>query len=249
MTFIDWDQYARLGVFGGIFLVALFAVLWLWYDTSGRQVAGLWAWRIIPTLLIGLTVPALVLGAANLDADRETLLNVFAWMAIGGGAAAVVAVIAYATWGRIGTLPTFDAEERFTEPLPAPPDPTPIEFASPPPPAKPRRANGHFIVRSGPERGKQYALYDTMRVGRSAAEVGGDGIVINDRRVSGAHAQVKFSAGEFVFTDLNSTNGSFLLVEGREQRLRSSQTLVDGDEIRIGHTVLQFIDSRDGNHR
>ena len=36
MTFIDWDPLARAALFGGIFLVSLFAVLWVWYDTSVR---------------------------------------------------------------------------------------------------------------------------------------------------------------------------------------------------------------------
>jgi len=40
---------------------------------------------------------------------------------------------------------------------------------------------------------------------------------------------------------LKSTNGSFLIIEGREERLRIQPALMDGDEIRLGQTVLKFI--------
>jgi hypothetical protein len=248
MSFIDMDQFARAGLFGGIALVSLFAVLWLWYDTSGRDVIGAWYWRIATTLLVALTVPALVLGAANLDVERETLLNIFAWMAIGCGAAAVVGVVAYAVWGRNAVVPE-EIPFPVEPPMPVVQPTIPATPPPPGPPPRPRPAYGHFVVKSGPERGKQYPLYEVARVGRSSAEVGSDGIVIDDRRVSGMHAQVKLTGGQFVFTDLNSTNGSYLVIDGREERLRGSQALVDGDEIRIGHTVLQFIDAQNGRRR
>ena len=241
MAFIDWDPLARAAIFGGIFLVSLFAVLWVWYDTSLRPGANGWYWRIGATLLIVLTVPAVVLGAANLDADRETWLNVAAWLSIGAGAAALLAVLSYGVWGR--------AEVYQPAPMPMP-EPSPTEFdpATPPapaPPAPPRPqkpADAYLFVKDGPDKGRQFPVDGTTIIGRSSPST----VVLDDHRVSGQHAQVKRSGTGFVFTDLNSSNGSFLVVEDREAEIRGSQELVDGDRVRLGRTILEFIDARKG---
>jgi hypothetical protein len=247
MDFIDWDPMARAGLFGAIFLVSLFAVLWLWYDGSGGQSEGRWYWRIAASVLVALTIPAVVLGAANLDSDREDLMNILAWVAFGAGAFALLTVGSYAVWGR--EL----AEELAPQPEPfanfvEPPTLTPAVRDEPPtlrpaPPASP--AEAYFFVKAGPDKGKQYAIHDVATIGRGENCV----IAVGDRRVSSEHAQVKRSDGAYVFFDLGSTNGSFLIVEGRDQQIRSPQVLVDGDEIRIGHTVLAFVDTRGNGKR
>ena len=55
-------------------------------------------------------------------------------------------------------------------------------------------------------------------------------IVLDDDEVSRYHAVVIDTAGNFVISDLRSTNG--VQVGGR--RIRGSATLADGDRIRIG---------------
>jgi pSer/pThr/pTyr-binding forkhead associated (FHA) protein len=75
------------------------------------------------------------------------------------------------------------------------------------------------------------------------------GITLADSKVSAEHAQLKREGSSYVYLDLKSTNGSFLIIEGREERLRSSQALMDGDEIRLGQTVLKFIRVQEGGRR
>jgi len=248
VTFIDWDPLGRAGLFGGIFLVSLFAALWLWYDSSGGRDDSRWTWRIFASLLVALTIPAVFLGAANLDQNRETLLNVFAWVAMGTGAAALVTVAAYATTGRsAGAWPVQAGDgdtlpfERSSELPPAPPVPPTVAE-----PQKPRApALAYFFVKDGPDQGKQFPLYEVAIVGRSE----GCAVALDDKRVSREHAQVKRNGGSFVFTDMESVNGSYLIVEGREERIRSSQVLVDGDRLRVGQTVLEFVEARGGRRR
>ncbi len=60
-------------------------------------------------------------------------------------------------------------------------------------------------------------------------------VVISDPGASRQHARIANAGGEFVVTDLGSTNGT--LVNDEEVRER---VLDDGDRITIGETVLEF---------
>ena len=243
-TFIDWEPLARAGAFGGIFLVALFGALWIWYDSSGRDAESAWTWRIVGALVAALTLPALVLGAANLDQDRETLLNAFAWTSVAAGVLACLTVVGYLTYGRsarpalpppvAGGNDDFDVTTRRIEVMP------PTQWEPVTAPVKSPPADAYFFVKAGPDKGKQFPLYETATIGRESK----CSITLADRRVSGQHAQVKQAGGSYIFTDLSSTNGSYLVVAGRDEPIRSAQSLVDGDELRIGQTVLEFVDTR-----
>ncbi len=61
-------------------------------------------------------------------------------------------------------------------------------------------------------------------------------IVLDDDDVSRYHAVVIDTGGEFVISDLRSTNG----VEVAGRRIRGSATLADGDQIRIGSHEFTF---------
>ncbi|MEP7216962.1 MAG: FHA domain-containing protein [Anaerolineaceae bacterium] len=255
MTFFDWEPIQRALAFSGIFLLSLLAVLWLMYDVFPRRSQQRWTWLSVSGFFVVLTVPAVFFGAANLEESRETLLNVFSWLAIGGGICALLTVGFYAALGRnTGSAPasTFVGDYGHTGIYP------PTIFASPEPvspptmrgpmssaPLKspqPTKADAFLFVKDGPDRGKQFPLTQTVTIGRGA----NCNITLDDRRVSSEHAQVKQSAGGYVFTDLRSSNGSFLIVEGRDEPIRASQLLVHGDEIRVGHTVFEFVDTRRG---
>ena len=244
MNFIDWEPVQRALIFSGIFLLSLLAVLWLLYDVFSRRGTQRWTWLGLSGFFVVLTIPAVFLGAANLEESRETLLNLFSWLAIAGGVAALLTVFAYLALGRTAQVPEL-AHMPYT--------PGPTVFASPEPvspptmrgpaaPPAPIKADAYFFVKAGPDKGKQYPLVNTVTIGRGAA----CSITLDDRRVSSEHAQVKQSSGGYVFTDLRSSNGSFLVVEGRDEPIRTSQLLVDGDEIRLGHTVFEFVDTRRG---
>ncbi len=63
-------------------------------------------------------------------------------------------------------------------------------------------------------------------------------IVVTDPRSSRRHAEIRPAGHGFVITDLNSMNGT--VVNGVPIR---EQPLTDGDEIRVGTTVLRFEES------
>ena len=60
-------------------------------------------------------------------------------------------------------------------------------------------------------------------------------VVINNLGVSSQHAKIEQGSSGFIFTDLNSTNGSFV-----NQKAVTSKTLEDGDVITIGKHSLLF---------
>jgi Protein of unknown function (DUF3662)/FHA domain len=60
-------------------------------------------------------------------------------------------------------------------------------------------------------------------------------VVVPDAGASRQHARISQSNGEFVLTDLGSTNGTLVNEESVLER-----TLQDGDRITIGETVLEF---------
>ena len=74
--------------------------------------------------------------------------------------------------------------------------------------------------------GQRHRLEGSTRIGRRPD----NDIVLDDDEVSRYHAVVIDTAGNFVISDLRSTNG--VQVAGR--RIRGSATLADGDHIRIG---------------
>ncbi len=243
MNFIDWDPVVRSLVFGGIFLVCLVPVLWQLYETMTGL--GRWAWFSASLAALLLTTPAIVVGAANLEESKETLLNVVSWLAIGGAVLTLAAVGAYAAFGR--TEPVIPPPPPVPEPVRSyiSPEPVPELTEIQPRRARPVNSNAFLFVKDGPDKGKQYPLAQTMVIGRgSDCEVS-----LDDGRISSQHAQVKENSGQYVFTDLQSSNGSFLVVAGREEPIRAAQVLVDGDEIRLGHTVLEFVDTRRSRRR
>ena len=271
MQFATLDPLPRAALFGGIFLVSLFAVLWLWYDSSGRTDGRRWGWRLLATALVLGTIPAVVLGAANLDVDQHDLFTSFGWAAIGCGSVAVLTVLAYAVWGRTersspvepaDDVPDFEEASMpdrmlFPGAMPAAPgvdnaltvaqDATIAGTDSRGRPARVASgaATAYMFAKAGPDQGRQYPLSDLVTIGRGSA----CGIALTDPRISTSHAQLKLENGNHTFIDLNSTNGSFLVVEGREERIRGPQVLVDGDEVRMGSTVLKFIAVPAGDRR
>jgi pSer/pThr/pTyr-binding forkhead associated (FHA) protein len=90
-----------------------------------------------------------------------------------------------------------------------------------------------LVIKQGPGVGRDHAL------GTGACVVGRDPaatFALEDNLVSRQHFQVVQEAGAWFVEDLGSTNGT--LVNGRkEQRVRLS----DGDTIRVGQTVLAFV--------
>ncbi len=60
----------------------------------------------------------------------------------------------------------------------------------------------------------------------------------NDAELSGVHAEFRLDAGLPIVTDLGSTNGTF--VNGERIGAHSSVPLKEGDQIKLGSTVLIY---------
>lgn len=105
--------------------------------------------------------------------------------------------------------------------------------------------HGALFVRKGPDIGRQFMLRGTNRIGREAVCE----IALKDGRVSREHARIKLIDGRFVYQDLQAANGSYLIANGREERLRDAHVLCDGDEIMVGGTILRFISYDPGAQR
>jgi two-component system NtrC family sensor kinase len=92
-----------------------------------------------------------------------------------------------------------------------------------------------LLVVQGVEQGARFELADRpLAMGRDAH----NDIRILDSEVSRLHATLQRVKDNFVLTDRNSSNGTF--VNGTVIR---SHTLVDGDQIQLGNTLLLFSDA------
>ncbi|MBN1654364.1 MAG: FHA domain-containing protein [Deltaproteobacteria bacterium] len=63
-------------------------------------------------------------------------------------------------------------------------------------------------------------------------------LVMNDPQVSARHGQIEVSPGSLKYTDLGSTNGSYL--GSSSERITSSVELKEGDSIRLGESVIKI---------
>jgi pSer/pThr/pTyr-binding forkhead associated (FHA) protein len=78
----------------------------------------------------------------------------------------------------------------------------------------------------------------SMTIGRKAE----NHIIIDNLSVSGFHARMDVAGNDFILTDLQSTNGTFV----NDKKIGSCK-LKHGDNVIIGKHVLLFLDS-DGEH-
>ncbi|MDE3089107.1 MAG: FHA domain-containing protein [Chloroflexota bacterium] len=114
-----------------------------------------------------------------------------------------------------------------TAPQPSPRLPGTEVIGAPQPPA------AWLVARTGPRPGKEYGLQ------RGRNTVGRDGtqcdIVLDDSAVSKLHAEVRYENGQFILYDHASTNGTFV-----NNRRVQRQSLLDGDDVRIGNSTFVF---------
>jgi len=89
-----------------------------------------------------------------------------------------------------------------------------------------------FLVLEGVDKGRVYKdLPIPITIGREE----GNGLRLNDERVSRFHAKVQIEDGDIILTDLDSTNGT--RVNGTAIQIRR---LRPGDQVSIGRTMLLF---------
>src|SRR5262245_43232582 len=90
-----------------------------------------------------------------------------------------------------------------------------------------------LIVVAGPSLGRVVPLDAAVSIGRDAA----NHLAINDAALSRRHCQFERGPLHTLLTDLDSRNGT--LVNGVPVR---SRPLVDGDQIRVGDSILLFVE-------
>jgi hypothetical protein len=95
--------------------------------------------------------------------------------------------------------------------------------------AKPRAPQGVIVAREGSVRREMPLTAEPITVGRDPK----NDIVLDDRRVSRRHAEVRLRLGRYTLYDLQSTNGTF--VNGRRI---AEMVLSDEDRISIGGAEL-----------
>jgi hypothetical protein len=136
-------------------------------------------------------------------------------------------------------------------PPPSPPLPTvpvaPQSFEAPSPqvektevirPARPETL-AWLVPHSGAHAGREMRLGETATIGRNPAQCD---VVLDDSIISRQHAKVKLEEGQFVLYDLASTIGTFVKDrESGEWVEVHKHALVDGDQIKIGHEILSFV--------
>jgi len=98
---------------------------------------------------------------------------------------------------------------------------------------QPPSAMAWLLVLNGPHRGYHIPLTDSVTIGRGALSCE---VVLDDITVSRQHAKMRLENSRFYICDLGSINGSFVNgVRVIKQELR------DRDEIRIGNTIMLFV--------
>ena len=96
----------------------------------------------------------------------------------------------------------------------------------------PRCRLATLVVLQGPDKGKTFAADDErVLIGRGSAQV-----PLVDQTISRRHAELRRANGEWVISDLNSANGTY--VNG--ERLEKTARLKRGDQIRLGSTLLVY---------
>jgi hypothetical protein len=95
--------------------------------------------------------------------------------------------------------------------------------------ARPRAPGGAIVAREGSVKREVPLTADPITVGRDPK----NDIVLDDRRVSRRHAEVRLRLGRYTLYDLQSTNGTF--VNGRRI---AEMVLSDKDTIAIGGAEL-----------
>ncbi len=90
-----------------------------------------------------------------------------------------------------------------------------------------------LLALAGPEQGQTFPLVaDTTRLGRDLDNE----IMLTDPRISRHHAEIELKGQDYLIFDMGSPNGVFV----NAMRVTGPQVLRDGDNIRLGDTVLVF---------
>lgn len=100
-----------------------------------------------------------------------------------------------------------------------------------------------FVVISGRELGKKFNLArSTSLVGRSPKT----DIQLDEDAVSRNHALIVNEGTRILVRDLGSTNGTY--VNDIQLEKKQDQTLIEGDQVKIGRTIFKFLSGNNIEH-
>jgi hypothetical protein len=244
MDFEGMDTTVRALLFGGLFLIALVIALGTAYDWQTQRRGGL---AIALSVLTGLgailVLPAIVINAFNLDASDRDLIDPFSYLGIVGVAASAIFAVAYALTR--GDQSYSGEETQPMHPIMDLPDTDTIFDEEKPQERtqlikRPVKRFAYLMVQNGPRAGHPFELDDVTNIGRSGGE--NNDIVLEDEGISAQHGRIRFDdeRKQFVFHDLATTNGSWLIADGGKRQIEAPHVLSDGDIIEIGATRLVF---------
>lgn len=115
----------------------------------------------------------------------------------------------------------------------ATPQPAAGQAFVPSPVAGPAQDQVGFLVVQGYDSGKWFPLPESSTfVGRQEGQ-----IILTDLKVSRTHCRIDRRGPAAQILDLGSSNGTFV----NETRISTPRPLQDGDHVRVGNSVLQFV--------
>jgi len=232
------DPFGRVSLVLGLLSLIIAAL----YLVVGWGLWELREWARLTTMVISaLILVANLVGGVALIAGIEIGGVPLRFPGVGAGELIWAAIAAFILY----YLARPDVQEAFqgafAEPMPTPSPTVPPQVMPEPvlPSAtelivKPYLPTAWLVYRLPGRADRQFPLRagrNTIGRDRSRCQV----TLEDDPTVSGEHAAIVFEHGRFVLYDLASTNGTYL----NGQRIQR-QMLYDGDEIRLGSSVLVF---------
>lgn len=234
MNFIDMNSIARSLVFGGAFLISLAATFYIFYEAEGsKKEASGWKWAGI--LSTGLTFPALVFSALKTGNEMQNWINPLGTLGIVGLIVALLDGILYITVGQDESTGHYQETEVRDQSRPEEltENTVIIEPEGPPPPVR------AYLMMIGPNKEKAFRLGSKTLIGRKKSY----DITLDDKSVSKSHARINFIQDKnvFVYNDLASANGSWLVHENRKMEIKKEHILQQGDVLELGETHLTYL--------
>ena len=259
-AFFEWF-YSGAGGLGGWFifmLLALGAVIWVFYDTSSRRLPAL-GWRLGLVLTAALLLPAAVYRLSSVETQVSLsgfVEGIFYLGLLGGLIPPVLAVGYYLTFRGMVACPdghVYEAElgscpdpshqaaaapAAMFPPPPSAPRPSTFEPRMPPPSApvstKPK-AHAWLIAQDGRSYQLNQGQTTVGKATRNDISLQGDGTVSRE------HAKIVEQNGRFRLHDLGSSNGT--KVNGR--MVREPVLLEPDDKVEFGdNSRLTFVTTR-----
>ena len=122
-----------------------------------------------------------------------------------------------------------------------PEDTLPVGPASSGMPTPPEGLGAYLVVRNGPQAGTNFQLGGETVIGSGPKNK----VSLLDPFIAIEHASVQLQGEAYVFHDMSTPNGSFLVSPTGKERIDKPHTLRHGDMVQVGDTILVFMQADD----